>query len=373
MLGILAKSAGGQKALPECQCVKLEWLEVAEIGGSGGMRMTTTNLTTTVSMDIPATFGNLNTIVPVIVNVRRLHAVVAATPGAEIKLSVLPDKLLVYGDGASGHTALAAQNADGFPQTRDPEEQAATVTGQTLREIGSKVVFAASKEDDRPVLQGVCIGQDMAAATDGYRMATLMVHWKSPASVIIPAAALELCAVVFGEDERVDVLISENVVRFQGEHAWVQSQLIEGKFPDLAAVMPRTIALKLRLSQDEMKATLKQISASVGTRVLNLELVDTRETLLLPDGGRRLELSAEDDMNSASFDLPYTFDGLIETGKVKWACNLDFLMDGVSQCGGQVEIQFNAANAPFVITEAGTGWKCVVMPMHMEKQEVKHE
>jgi DNA polymerase-3 subunit beta len=81
------------------------------------------------------------------------------------------------------------------PQGGDPD---VVIPGKTLKEMITQTVFAAAKEDNRPILTGIQTVFDgnvmTMVAADGYRLAVRTTeidqHFEKPVELVIPARAL---------------------------------------------------------------------------------------------------------------------------------------------------------------------------------------
>lgn len=146
-------------------------------------------------------------------------------------------------------------------QEQPPETEAPTVSGDTymvdkeaLASIIDSVIFAASKDDNRPTLTGVETMFDerklTMGATDGYRMSmhTIDASFGTKATVVIPARSLgEVARIVKDAAGDVTIVISEKrnqiMVSAPGNKLWqrvdVVSELIDAKFPDFRATIPK--------------------------------------------------------------------------------------------------------------------------------------
>lgn len=147
-------------------------------------------------------------------------------------------------------------------QEQTPENEAPTVSGDTytvdkeaLASLIDGVIFAASKDDNRPTLTGVETVFDerklTLGATDGYRMSTRTIDASAgaKATVIVPARSFgEVARIVKDAAADVTIVVStnRNQVMFSapGQKLWqrvdVVSELIDAKFPDFRATIPKS-------------------------------------------------------------------------------------------------------------------------------------
>jgi DNA polymerase-3 subunit beta len=142
-------------------------------------------------------------------------------------------------------------DASEFPLVPESENADIVMPGNVLKEMINQTVFAAAKEDNRPILTGVLMqlnGNIMTlAAADGYRLAVrtaeMEQNFSRQVNLVIPARALgEVGRIINDEDEQVSITLpgERDIVLFHMKSTDVSSQLLEGKFPDFGAIIPRT-------------------------------------------------------------------------------------------------------------------------------------
>lgn len=142
-------------------------------------------------------------------------------------------------------------DADEFPPVPQGGGGDLAVEGKVFKEMINQTVFAAATEDNRPILTGVYMlldGDTMTlAAADGYRLAVrttkLEQSFATPIEMVIPGKSLsELSRIITDEDSEVLITLPKDrdIVMFHLKSADVSSQLLEGKFPDFRAIIPRS-------------------------------------------------------------------------------------------------------------------------------------
>ena len=141
-------------------------------------------------------------------------------------------------------------DAQEFPPVPQGGEANVMVEGRALKEMINQTVFAAAKEDNRPILTGVFtrFEENMLtmAAADGYRLAVRTTeidqNFRKAVELVIPARALaEVGRIITEDDKEVSITLpgERDLVMFHVGHSEISSQLLEGKFPDFAAIIPR--------------------------------------------------------------------------------------------------------------------------------------
>lgn len=140
-------------------------------------------------------------------------------------------------------------NADEFPPVPDGAEGDFSIQGKVLREMINQTAFAAATGDQRPILTGLYTqlkGNVLTmAAADGYRLAVRTAEieqsFTQQVDLVIPAKSLVEVARVINDDDEVIVTLPDqrNIVMFQTQNVEVSSQVLDGKFPDFTAIIPR--------------------------------------------------------------------------------------------------------------------------------------
>ncbi len=145
---------------------------------------------------------------------------------------------------------LKGIDASEFPPTPEGGEGDFSIPGAVLKEMIIQTVFAAATEDNRPILTGIYTRLEnnilTMAAADGYRLAVrtaeIEQEFRRPLEMVIPAKTLSELARVIDDDS--DVLVTlpadRDIVMFHLQNVEVSSQLLEGKFPDFRAIIPRS-------------------------------------------------------------------------------------------------------------------------------------
>jgi len=166
----------------------------------------------------------------------------------DLKLDVLTST--VHVKCGTTKSNIKGIDADEFPPITHGTDADVVIGGRVLREMINQTAFAAAKEDNRPILTGVYTeldGQVMTmAAADGYRLAVRTTEieelFEEKRHFVIPARTLnEVARVITEEDEQVQITLpaERDIVTFHLANVDISSQLLEGRFPDFAAIIPR--------------------------------------------------------------------------------------------------------------------------------------
>ncbi len=270
-------------------------------------------------------------------------------------------------------------------------EQALGLPPATLRKIIDQVVFAAAdaKDTSRPALTGVLAkfeGERLTlAATDGYRLSVRRTVLPAPApqdiSVIVPARSLAEVSRISGEadpDRPVELALAaaRNQILFrlfgkgEGDRgAFYQvdlvSQLIDAKFPDFTAIMPKSYTTRTVLDTGAFLRALKVASLFARDASDRVVFTITPGTETVPGQLTIRATSAEAGDNVSDVDA------LVEGAPLEIAFNVRYLMEVMSVVDTpQVVLETTRSDRPGLFRPVGTGpeeFTHVIMPMQLNR------
>ncbi len=160
-------------------------------------------------------------------------------------------------------------DASEFPLIPEGGPADLVVPGDVLKEMIHHTVFAAAKEDNRPILTGVFteINGDVLtmAAADGYRLAVRTAQLEhafgKPFSMVVPARALaEVGRIITEDDDTVSITLPGDraVTLFHLKNVLVSAQVLDGRFPDFAAIIPRSYSTETVLYTSDLLRACKR-------------------------------------------------------------------------------------------------------------------
>jgi DNA polymerase-3 subunit beta len=298
---------------------------------------------------------------------RNFIDLVSSLPPDQVDLSLDESNLSLALKCGSVQASFRGIGADEFPLVPEPDEENGFVVEGPDLELGlTLVTFAASTDESHPVLTGVLAefeGDTMTlAAADGFRLSMKEIPLVEPVpqafDVIIPARALsELMRIIGDLEEPVHVSTTRphNQILFQMPDSVLNSQLIDGKFPDVRRIIPPSHATRVVLGRQEILQACKR-AAIFARDVANIVTltVEPGELTVAAD-------SSESGQGSTRLVASVDGDGL------EIAFNVRFLIDVLSALDTpQVALELNSATNPGVIRAVGDeSFVHVVMPMHL--------
>ena len=254
--------------------------------------------------------------------------------------------------------------ADDFPELPEIDEKTAvkfSIDVDMFKEAVSEVIIAASNDTTRPALTGVFFntfeGALYIAATDGYRLADrkFVNDVKSEVKAIIPTAALrEVLSSLSDNMENVEILVTDEQIRFRMGEVEITSKLIDASFPDYRQLIPK-----------DSKATLILDKAEV-IRMTKVAALFARES----GGSVVCEAKAEagtfsiyavaSEIGENSSDIEVE---VPEDGKV--VLNSRYLLDAINATTeNKISFSFSGKLAPVVIkNEKSDEYTHIIMPL----------
>ena len=247
----------------------------------------------------------------------------------------------------NGNYKLAGQDAKEFPKVPELSSSSSfLISSSVLLNAINKTLFASGNDELRPVMSGVfCeLSEENITfvATDAHK---LVKHTRSKitsnsnSSFILPKKPLSLLKNNIDSDSDLNVDFNETNVKFSLDNITLICRLIDGKYPNYDAVIPKDNPNKLVINKDELLNSIKRVSiyASKTTHQIRLKIA-----------GSQLQITSEDldFANKAEERLTCSYEGEdIEIG-----FNSRFVIDMLNNIGAdQICLEMSAPNRAGII------------------------
>jgi len=193
-----------------------------------------------------------------------------------------------------GKYALAYANGEEFPKAVALEDPSKTIVlGDVLATAISKTIFAAGNDDLRPVMSGVFFQFSTQGltfvATDAHKLVKYTredVKASQQAEFIMPKKPLNLLkGILAGSEEEVTVEYNDSNAKFTFENSQLICRLIDGKYPNYEAVIPKENPNKLVIDRTQFLNSVRRVSIFSNK---------TTHQIRLKIAGAELNISAED-------------------------------------------------------------------------------
>ncbi|OZV69890.1 DNA polymerase III subunit beta [Winogradskyella aurantia] len=207
---------------------------------------------------------------------------------------VVEDNNTVEISSNHGKYALAYADGNEFPNPVSVEDASTTtIMGDVLATAISKTIFAAGNDDLRPVMSGVFFqfSQDNLTfvATDAHKLVKYTredVSASESAEFIMPKKPLNLLkGILAGSDDDVLVEYNESNAKFTFHDSVLICRLIDGKYPNYEAVIPKENPNKLVIDRTQFLNSVRRVSIFSNK---------TTHQIRLKIAGAELNISAED-------------------------------------------------------------------------------
>ncbi len=265
--------------------------------------------------------------------------------------------------------------ASEFPPVPESQEPDVLLPAKVFKEMVTQTVFATSREDARPILTGLYVefsGDVMTmAAADGYRLAVRTARLEEKVAknriMIIPAKTMsEVARVITDDDKEIGITLpgAREGVMFYYESTVITSQLLEGKFPDFGAIIPKNYSTAMTVYTDELLKQCKRAEifardSNYSARLFIKPAASPSEPGEVMIVGRSAERGDNEGMIDAS----------VEGEAIEVAFNIRYLIDVLNVVGSErVILESNGSAHPGVIRPEGRDdFVSVIMPMSLNR------
>ena len=211
----------------------------------------------------------------------------------------------------NGKYKLAGASAEEFPKVPEIEAPSSIeLDADSLYCAIEKTLFASGNDELRPVMSGILMElstDDITfVATDAHKLVRyrrLDIKADKSASFIVPKKPMNLLRAILPETEsKVKIEYNENNALFSLDGISLTCRLIEGKYPDYNAVIPKENPNVLTIGTKELLNSIKRVSIFAN---------QTTHQVKLKIKGSELNISAEDPdfANEATERLTCQYDG----------------------------------------------------------------
>lgn len=266
-----------------------------------------------------------------------------------------------------GKYALAYANGDEFPRAAELEEpNSTTIQADVLSTAIGKTIFASGNDDLRPVMSGVFFqfsSEDLTfVATDAHKLVKYSrkdLSASQTAEFIMPKKPLNLLKnILMGSESDVLIEYNESNAKFTFEGTELVCRLIDGKYPNYEAVIPKENPNKLVIDRTQFLSSVKRVSIFSNK---------TTHQVRLKIAGAELNISAEDIdySNKAEERLTCSYQG----DDMQIGFNSRFLVEMLNNLNAnEVQLEMSMPNRAGILTpvdglDEGEEVTMLVMPV----------
>ena len=158
-----------------------------------------------------------------------------------------------------------------------------------LKDIVYETAFAASSEENKPVLTGInfnIAGNIMECnATDSYRLArkviTLDKESKENYNIVVPRHNIvELSKILGTEEEQIELNVFSNKILFKLDNLLFQSRLINGTYPNTSNLLPKDDFMNITVNLLDFYSVIDRVSILTSDKDKNIVSLETNGDIL---------------------------------------------------------------------------------------------
>jgi DNA polymerase-3 subunit beta len=302
---------------------------------------------------------------------RTFSDLVGTLPKDRVEMSLPVDTQTLNVRCGASKTHLKCLPASEYPPVIHADSANSVQLNATgLKEMIQQVLFAASKDESRPVLTGVLVSvegdQITLAAADGFRLSVrrgrLPMPAEEPMRALIPARALnELVRIIDkGDEVRMALLPEAGRVVFRTQKVELSSQLIEGNYPDYQQIIPQTSQTRTTLN------TALFLKACQQAEIFAREDSQIARLHICPQNGLpgTVEISGQSEETGSSQAV---VEASIEGPPILMAFNVRFLREALSAIPtSNVILETTVETSPGLLNPVGDkDFTHILMPMHL--------
>ncbi len=292
-------------------------------------------------------------------------------PDVPIAFSINLGTLMIEISAGEGKYKLSGHKSDEYPRTPMLEDTTAlSFSARLMAQAINKTLFATGNDELRLVLSGVfceLTPDDVTfVATDAHKLVRYKrtdLKSEESASFILPKKPLNLLKnILSGQDIQVTIEYNKTNAFFSFANIHLICRLIDGKYPNYDAVIPKENPNKLTIDRHALLTTIRRVSifANQSTHQIRFKV-----------SGQELLLSAEDIdfSNEAKERLTCSYDG----EDMEIGFNSKFLMEMLNNIEtDEVRLEMSAPNRAGILTPVNSDNKeedilMLVMPVMLNK------
>jgi len=230
---------------------------------------------------------NVNIIKPgsIAIPQKTLIEITTALPETEITIEVLENKQ-VFIKTKQGNYNIAGTAPEEFPNIPQIDnKKEIRIKSKILKNIIKKTIFALSRDDTKPSLMGVYMEvlekQISMVATDGHRLSYIKSKNFSSlgyeGSLIIPKKFLNMVIPLLETQEDTNVWVGDNHITTTFGNITAFSRLIDAKYPDFRAVIPKDNEKKIIANKEEVLSSVKRVGIFSNRDTKQIDFIITKD------------------------------------------------------------------------------------------------
>ncbi|OGC89887.1 MAG: DNA polymerase III subunit beta [candidate division Zixibacteria bacterium RBG_16_53_22] len=196
------------------------------------------------------------------------YEIVRELPDFELEVSTYENRMEIK--CGAGVYKMSGFSPEDFPKLPDVHiGRQVKIDGAILGRMVKKVLFAVSRDETRPALNGVLWhtteeGLNMVA-TDGHRLAKvtrsdLKISGQGK-DIIVPPKVLDNLVKLMGDEAgEVGIIVNEGSIVFVLGNSILTSRLLEGPYPNYEQVIPKDNSKRATMDKEILQAAVRRVA-----------------------------------------------------------------------------------------------------------------
>lgn len=260
------------------------------------LSITASDLETTAIVKLDLNDAEDDGLNKIAVNAKKLLDIVKTLENAPLTFNIEEEDYAIEITSGEGRYKITGTSSDEFPNPKAIENPQSSILPSTLLVNAiSKTVLAAGVDELRPQMTGVFCEQTLDSitfvATDAHKLVRYRktnFNNENETNFILPKKPLNLIKnILTSYKDEVDVLMEYNItnVSFTFENYHIVCRLIEGKYPNYDAAIPKENPNKLIIERNVLLSSVRRIAIFAS---------QSTNQIILKFNGSDLIISAED-------------------------------------------------------------------------------
>ncbi len=356
-LSIVEKSVGKSSSLDILSGIKIS------ADKENGIQLTSTDLELATETVIG---GKVVKNGAVVVSFDLINSVVQNLNSEKISLEIKDEKLALKADNYEA--SLNVYNVEDFPIIPKVESRKnfLKMNASLFKESLRQSLTATQYSEIRPEINGVYFNYQspdlFLVGTDSYRLVERKIDSSrydlnlDELGIILPLRACEVLLKLINNNDDLSMFIDPNQVMVETENLTLVSRLIDGKYPDYKAAIPKDEKMEVVIDRNETINAVK-LTKVFAEKSNNITLgLNSKESIINI-------FAQNDELGENIYHLPVKIKGAKED--VKLSFNWRYLLDGLKIFEGK-EVVFginDSASAMTIRSKSEPGIVYIVMPL----------
>jgi len=293
----------------------------------------TTNLDTYISSQMNVNSSEEGSIC---IPVMKLNEILSALPDCELNFSISSNGKVTINNNLGNYTIMASSHEE-FPSEPILDSiNSINLNAKQLISVINSTLYAVSKDDLKPVLQGVLFKIDnkniTAVSTDGHRLVKISIDIDVDYNqqVIVPYKFLSsLLDNINQKEDKINLQLSDNHIMVQLKNTNIISRIIKEQYPNFESVIPYENNKTIIVNREELLHAIKRVSIFSNKTTKQI-------TLSFTEGETIISTEDPDNITSAKESIQCDY----QEDNITIGYNAQFLMDILkNQTGDLVTIK----------------------------------